>query len=315
MCADTALTLDGATKRYRNHLAVDNLSLSVPRGCVYGLLGPNGAGKTTTMRMVCNILIPDFGSIRLFDGLTPGKAAARCIGYLPEERGLYPKMKILELLAFFGELHGLSRHDATARAKTWLERLQLGEHRFRRVEELSKGMQQKIQFITAVLHDPELLILDEPLSGLDPVSAEVILDEMRNAKKKGVTIVLSTHQMEQAESTCDLVCIINKSKKVVEGSVVDLKRQQTNTSKVVVSFSTPEDESRGEPVLSDPSIAVSARPHAEGRLVELAQGVSLHAFLSQLVRRGAEVRLFEVSTPSLRQIFVERVATTEAANA
>src|SRR5213592_1792516 len=202
------LSLDRVSKRFAGHTAVDELSLSIPQGVIYGLLGPNGAGKTTTIRMVMDILRPDGGAVRLFGEPGGGRAHAERIGYLPEERGLYRKMRVLDVLVFLGEMKGIDRRGARQRAGEWLERLGLAQWRLRRVDELSKGMQQKVQFISTVLHDPDLLVLDEPFSGLDPVNTQVMKDTVLDLRSRGKTILFLTHIMEQAEKLCEQLCII-----------------------------------------------------------------------------------------------------------
>ncbi|PYO63981.1 MAG: ABC transporter, partial [Gemmatimonadetes bacterium] len=187
------LSLDRVSKRFAGHTAVDELSLSIPQGVIYGLLGPNGAGKTTTIRMVMDILRPDGGAVRLFGEPGGGRAHSERIGYLPEERGLYRKMRVLDVLVFLGEMKGIDRRGARQRAGEWLERLGLAQWRLRRVDELSKGMQQKVQFISTVLHDPDLLVLDEPFSGLDPVNTQVMKDTVLDLRRRGKTILFSTH--------------------------------------------------------------------------------------------------------------------------
>src|SRR5213083_1689838 len=217
------LTLDRVSKHFAGHTAVAELSLSVPRGVIYGLLGPNGAGKTTTIRMIMNILEPDGGAVQVFGEPDGGRAQSERIGYLPEERGLYRKMRVLDVLVFLGEMKGLERRRARLQAEAWLERLGLGQWRLRRVDELSKGMQQKVQFISTVLHDPDLLILDEPFSGLDPVNAQVMKDTVLDLRSRDKTIIFSTHLMETAEKLCNDILLINKARKVVSGSLRQVK--------------------------------------------------------------------------------------------
>src|SRR5229473_1901992 len=221
------LILDRVSKRFAGHTAVDELSLSVPRGVIYGLLGPNGAGKTTTIRMIMDTLEPDGGAVRVFGEPGGGRAHSERIGYLPEERGLYRKMRVLDVLVFLGEMKGIDRRQSRQRAETWLERLGLAQWKLRRVDELSKGMQQKVQFISTMLHDPDLMILDEPFSGLDPVNAQVMKDTILDLRSRGKTILFSTHIMEQAEKVCDYVCIIARGKKLVDGTLADVKRTRS----------------------------------------------------------------------------------------
>ncbi len=217
------LVLEHVTKRYGEFTAVNDLSLKVRPGRVFGLIGPNGAGKTTTIRMIVNIIIPDSGSIALF-GQQMTSALQDRIGYLPEERGLYKKMKIGEQLRFFAELKGLRGKEADERIDNWLRKLQLSDWKEKRTKELSKGMQQKVQFITAVIHNPDLVILDEPFSGLDPVNVDLMKETILEQKAAGKTIILSTHQMEIAEKLCDDVCMINRAHKVLDGRLREIRR-------------------------------------------------------------------------------------------
>src|SRR5213075_690596 len=212
-------------KRFAGHIAVDDLSLTVPRGVIYGLLGPNGAGKTTTIRMILDILQPDSGTVRLFGEPGGGRAHAERIGYLPEERGLYRKMRVLDVLVFLGEMKGVDRRRARQRADEWLERLGLAQWRLRRVDELSKGMQQKVQFISTMLHEPDLMILDEPFSGLDPVNAQVMKDAVLEMRRRGTTVVFSTHDMATAEKMCDRIFMIFRGRKVLDGSLESIQDQ------------------------------------------------------------------------------------------
>src|SRR5438309_6198113 len=222
--ASPILVLDRVRKAFAGHTAVDDLSLAVPAGVIYGLLGPNGAGKTTTIRMIMDILQPDAGSVRLFGAPAGGRSNAERIGYLPEERGLYRKMRVFDVLVFLGEMKGMERRRARQRAGEWLERLGLAQWRTRRIDELSKGMQQKVQFISTVLHEPALVVLDEPFAGLDPVNTQLLKDVVLELRHGGATVLFSTHIMEQAEKLCDQLCIISRGRKLVDGSLSDIKR-------------------------------------------------------------------------------------------
>src|SRR6266571_4191817 len=218
-----AVRLEAVTKRFNTLTAVEKLSFSIPEGKVFGLLGPNGAGKTTTLRMLMRVLIPDEGSIEVL-GTPADDRTPDAIGYLPEERGLYPRMKIREVLVFLAALKGLTEAEADRGARQWLERLELGEWVNKKINDLSKGMQQKVQFIAAVLHRPPILILDEPFTGLDPVNASLIKDIMLELRNQGSTIILSTHRMEQVEMMCDSICLINKGRNVLDGELQAIKR-------------------------------------------------------------------------------------------
>jgi ABC-2 type transport system ATP-binding protein len=223
-----AIDVSGVVKRYDHHLAVKSLSLAVPRGSVYGLLGPNGAGKTTTIRMLLNIIAPDEGRISILGSRNDDPALVDRIGYLPEERGLYRKMEVRRVLRFLGELKSLSGKDLDLRIDRWLERLSLRgnggtDWSTSKVDELSRGMQQKVQFIGALLHDPELVILDEPFSGLDPINAQALKDTVVELKRLGRTVIFSTHIMDNAERLCDSVCIIANGEKVLDGGVAEVR--------------------------------------------------------------------------------------------
>jgi ABC-2 type transport system ATP-binding protein len=309
----TAIAVEGVVKRYGDFVAVDRLSFVVPRGVVFGVLGPNGAGKSTTLRMINDIIAPDAGRIEILGAYPPGREAACRIGYLPEERGLYPKMKVLELLQFFAELRGIGRREALRRAGRWLERLDLGEWAANKIEDLSKGMQQKVQFVTAVIHEPELLILDEPWSGLDPINAEVLRSIVLEQREAGRTILFSTHLMEQAEKLCDSVCIIARGKKVLEGGLAEIKRSAASEGRVALRFGSAEELATAETgALADPALVASVH-HQDGTLMaELAEGVKPGALLAALAAAPVEIRRFEVYEPSLHQIFVERVGGAAA---
>jgi ABC-2 type transport system ATP-binding protein len=220
-------------KRYDGHVAVRDLSLSIPAGTVYGLLGPNGAGKTTTIRMLLNIIAPDSGSIHLLGEPNSAPDLMDRVGYLPEERGLYKKMPVRRVLRFLAQLKGLSARNADRRIDEWLERLALRtperDWGLAKVDELSRGMQQKVQFIATLLHDPELVVLDEPFSGLDPVNAQALKDAVAELRARGRTVVLSTHIIENAEKMCDAVCIIARGEKVLDGTVADVKARYGGT--------------------------------------------------------------------------------------
>ncbi len=212
------LSVENVTKQFGDKYAVKDVSFHVPKGVVYGIIGPNGAGKTTTIRMIMNIYVPDSGSVRLFDKPMNDDLKSR-IGYLPEERGLYPKMKVLDMMVFIGELHGLKATDARPAAMQWLERLQLADRAQSKVNELSKGMQQKLQIIGSLMHDPDLIILDEPFSGLDPVNINLVKDTIIELRNAGKAIMLSTHIMESAEKMCDEIMMINQGQKVLDGNL------------------------------------------------------------------------------------------------
>jgi ABC-2 type transport system ATP-binding protein len=311
---DIALRIDDVTKRYGEFIAVDGLSLTVPRGTIYGILGPNGAGKSTTLRMVMNILGRDSGSIDVL-GTDPAqdRTVLRRVGYLPEERGLYKKMRVLDVIVFFAQLKGMERKDATAQAQTWLERMELGDRALSRVETLSKGMQQKVQFIATVLHNPDILILDEPTSGLDPVNQEVLSDTIVGAKQGGRTVLLSTHNMLQAQQMCDSVCIIAQGRKVLDGAVHDLRRaHRGNRYYVEFDSVTPSIDGFMNPPRGNGHFS-TVRAAGRGWEVELQPGVETPALVTELNALDAPLCRFEHLEPSLHEIFVKQVGGARAA--
>src|SRR3569623_411361 len=299
----TALRVESIVKKFGNHTAVDGISFEVPRGVVYGILGPNGAGKSTTLRMINDIIAPDGGKITILDKLAPGPAAASQIGYLPEERGLYPKMKVLEMIAFMGELRGMSGAASRRRAQKWLERLGRTQRMKNGGQDLSKGMQQKVQFATALIHEPALVILDEPWSGLDPINAEVLSEVVEEIRSSGRTVLFSTHGMEQAEKVCDAVCIIARGKKVLDGKLKDIKRAATAEGLVALGFADDAARAKAEPVLADKGRVSEQRPPRPGDVadceVKLAEGADAQRLLAGLLAAGVALRRFEMVVPTL----------------
>jgi len=293
------LRLDRVTKRFDEFTAVDALSLEVRPGRIFGLLGPNGAGKTTTIRMIVGITAPDEGTIEIF-GRPVDSASQNRIGYLPEERGLYKRMKVGEQLRFLGELKGMTGRDADAAATRWLGRLKLSDRRDSRTDTLSKGMQQKVQFVATVMHEPGLLILDELFSGLDPVNASLMEEVVLELKDAGRAIIFSTHMMEHAEKLCDDICLINRSRKVLEGSVREV-RAGFGRNAVAVRAEGAEE------VFADRSLVAAVKHAADRSEVLLAEGADSQALLARLVERGARVSLFERVEPTLRDIFIAQV--------
>jgi len=298
---DAVVEVQSVTKRYGSYTAVRDLSLTIPRGAVYGLLGPNGAGKTTTIRMIMSIIYPDEGKIALFSGRGDGKDLSHRIGYLPEERGLYKKMKVLDLLIFLAEIKGVGRAKARAGAQEWLDRLGLGEWALKKADDLSKGMQQKVQFIATILHEPELLILDEPFSGLDPVNTQVMKDTVVDIARKGATILFSTHIMEQAERLCDAVCIIARGTMVVDGPLAEVKRRHGGSNLIVAAERSPALDG----VLADSRLIKRADNYGNYAELELAGGTSPQEILETLVRGGVRISRFEVAEPTLHKIFID----------
>ncbi|NIV16121.1 MAG: ATP-binding cassette domain-containing protein, partial [Aliifodinibius sp.] len=278
------LNLDRVSKTYDEFKAVNEVSFDLGEGKMFGLLGPNGAGKTTTMRMIMNIIIPDSGSIRIF-GDTFKERFKNLIGYLPEERGLYPKMKLLDHLQFLGEMKGLSAFDARTLSLAWLERFDLTNRINRKVQELSKGLQQKVQFIATVMHSPKLLILDEPFAGLDPVNTKFVKDILLDLKKQGTTIILSTHLMDQAERLCEEICLINRGNVVLKGNLKQIKREYSHNS-VILEYS-----SNGPGLQSLPMIE-SIDDYGNYMELRLKDGITSAELFKTLANMDIEVQRF-----------------------
>ncbi len=296
---DVTLRVRNVTKRFGDFTAVDELSFDVRAGRVFGFLGPNGAGKTTTIRMIVGITIPDEGKIELFGERMSARLQDR-IGYLPEERGLYKKMKIVDQLRYFAALKDVSGVEADKRIDFWLERMNLAEWKNKKTTDLSKGMQQKIQFISTVLHNPDLLILDEPFSGLDPVNVEFMIDVLAEFKKQDKTVIFSTHLMETAERLCHDIILINKAKKVVGGTLREVKESYGKNRIALRSTG-------GEAVLSDTKLVAKMEAHADEKEIELAAGADAQTLLHRLIESGATITKFEQVEPSLNDIFIEQV--------
>ncbi len=286
--------LAGVTKAYENKVAVRNLSLSLDAGQMFGLLGPNGAGKTSSIRMMMGITLPDSGQVSLF-GKPFDRTSLERVGYLPEERGLYKKMKVLEQLVFFGQLHGLARDEARKRATDWAKRLEIDDALGKKTEELSKGMQQKIQFIGSLLHDPGLIVMDEPFSGLDPVNAKLLEQTLLQLKDEGKAIVFSTHRMDQVEKLCDSICLINKGEAVLAGRMREIKSRYERNH-VIVEFEGNADFLKSQEIAE----AKNFSGHAEIKLKP-------HGNAQKLLQEAsacATVYRFELVEPSLEEIFI-----------
>lgn len=292
------LELDGLVKDFDNKRAVNNVSLKLKRGEILGLLGPNGAGKTTTIRMTMNIIAPDSGTIKILGEHFSEKLKER-IGYLPEERGLYRKMKVSETLRFFGELKGMKGDEIKARGSELLKKFDLEDYYDKKVEELSKGMAQKLQFITTIIHSPDLLILDEPFSGLDPVNIELVKDIILEKKKEGISIIFSTHLMAYAEKIVDDVVMINKGKKVIDGNLSDVKAQY-GTKFVKVNY---EGDSGFVRTLD---YVQSVKDYGNEMEIELNDIALKNKLLNDLVTK-ISVNGFQVTEPSLNNIFIRKV--------
>lgn len=295
------LKLEYVTKRFQKHTAVDQLNLSIEKGTMFGMLGANGAGKTTTFRLVLGLLQPTEGNIT-WDNEKISLQKSHLIGYLPEERGLYPKLKVAEQLVYLGKLRGMKKPEIMKEMNKWLHKFHIPEYANKKVEELSKGNQQKIQFIAAVIHQPELLILDEPFSGLDPVNVEILKEAVIELNKNGTTIVFSSHRMEHVEELCDDLCILQKGKPVVQGRLKEIKRS-FGKKNVVIHADFPLD------FLQSFSGVVKVKEHKEGAIVQLTDEQVAQKLFQALAEKGF-VRKFELADPSLHDIFIEKVGVS-----
>ena len=285
-------------KVYDTKVAVEGLSLTIEPGTMFGLLGPNGSGKTSSIRMMIGMTVPDSGTVRLF-GKPFERASLHRVGYLPEERGLYKKMKVLDQLVFLGQLHGLSESVARERALVWCERIQITETIHAKTEELSKGMQQKIQFIAALLHEPELIIMDEPFSGLDPVNAELLQNTMIELRGEGKAVLFSTHRMDQVEKMCDSIALISRGKLVLSGSMREVKSRYTR-NRVQVVFT-------GDDSFLKHAEIIEAKKYAGGAEIKLRNEMGAQTVLAEAITRGSVIQRFEVIEPTLEEIFIEQV--------
>lgn len=292
------LSLENVTKQFGHLVAVDDLSVEIPAGCIYGFLGPNGAGKTTTIRMMMNIIYPDSGRISIFGQEYTGEMRER-IGYLPEERGLYRKMRVKDILHYFGQLKGMAKKRLRTSVDDWLQKMELTGWANSKVEELSRGMQQKIQFIATVIHDPDLIILDEPFAGLDPVNADLLKTIIIELRSAGKTVVFSTHVMEQAEKLCDAIFLINKGRKILDGGLDEIKDRYRSNSVIV--------EYKGDGAFIAKLDQVKSVTGSDSRIeIALNDGARSRDLLKALVDR-VDIERFEVKRSSLDEIFIELV--------
>ena len=278
--------------------AVNDVSLSIKKGTVFGLLGPNGAGKTTLIRMIMNIIVPDSGKISIF-GDSISKLANDAIGYLPEERGLYRKMKVVELLRFLSKLKLMERNKAKTQINYWLERMEISDWKKKKVEDLSKGMQQKLQFIGTILHEPKLLILDEPFGGLDPINTNLIKDILMELKEKGTTIIFSTHIMESAEKLCEEIFLINKGKRVLSGKLSEIKKSFGERNVILKYEGSNEFLSKSKQVKTYDNYGNYVE-------VQLTDNADTQKLLKEAMD-SAKIHKFEIKEPSLNEIFIESV--------
>jgi ABC-2 type transport system ATP-binding protein len=300
MKTDNVVEADKIVKSYDGVNAVNEISFAIPERSIYGLLGPNGAGKTTTIRMMMRIILPDAGDIRIFGESLDRVDKAR-IGYLPEERGLYKKMKVIDLLTFFGEIKHMDRQTARAKAAGWLERLSLTDFAERKAEDLSKGMQQKLQFIVTVLHEPELVILDEPFSGLDPVNTNLLKDIILEYRNKGHTVIFSTHMMEQVEKLCESICLIDKGRIVLSGTLESVKKEYGQNG-VALRF-----DGDGAFLTELPEVE-SFNDYGNEVFLRLRPGADPAGVLDA-ARARLDIKKYEVAVPSIHDIFVEKVSS------
>jgi len=296
--AMNAIVLKDVTKQFGDFLAVRNLSFEVPLGSIFGFLGPNGAGKTTTIRMIINIIAPDSGDISVLGQKVTPEFQNR-IGYLPEDRGLYSKRRIGDQLIFFGRLKGLTKRDASWKVDDWLARFELSEYKKKTAVELSKGMRQKIQFIATILHDPDVLILDEPFTGLDPISVSLLKEVILGLKQRGRTIIFSTHQMEQVEQICDEVCLINHGTKVLGGKLGEIKKRFKNNS-ALLGYS-------GNDSFLANELFQQVNKHQDHIVIMLKDPSDAQEVLRQALSAGAVINRFEMVEPTLNDIFIKTI--------
>jgi ABC-2 type transport system ATP-binding protein len=290
--------LQHVRKAYDTKIAVADLSFSIEPGSMFGLLGPNGSGKTSSIRMMIGMTVPDSGTVNLF-GRPFSREQLKRVGYLPEERGLYKKMKVMDQLIFLGELHGLDATTASKRAHVWCERMEITEAIPKKTEELSKGMQQKIQFIATLLHEPELIIMDEPFSGLDPVNAILLMDTLVDLRKQGRSILFSTHRMDQVEKLCDAIALIDRGNLVLSGGMREIKSRYPR-NRVQVIFEGD------ERFLQHPGVA-EAKNYSGYAEIKLRDESAAQQLLATAVQNGTRITRFEVMEPTLEEIFIEAV--------
>ena len=292
------IELESVTKSYNSKKVIEDISFSVEPGEIFGLLGPNGAGKTTTLRMMLDIIKPDSGNIKVF-GKTLNSDSKDRTGYLPEERGLYKRSKVIELLVYLAQLKGMTKIRALENAESLLQSIEMLEHKDKKIEELSKGMQQKIQFIATIIHDPDLIVVDEPFSGLDPVNTQIIKNILLEQKKAGKTIILSTHMMEQAEVMCDRILMINKGMIVLHGKVGDIKNEHRNNS-IYLEFEGNLSS------LKEIDLIENIISHGIYIEIFLKEGHDIQSLIEDIVKR-VKIQRIEQSTPSLNDIFINIV--------
>lgn len=302
------LDLQHLKKHYATHKAVDDISFSIPKGSIFGLLGPNGAGKTTLLRMITGIFYPDAGEI-LFDGKRfDPHHDIQYIGYMPEERGLYKKMKVGEQVLYLAQLKGLSKKDALDKIDYWFNKFDITSWSNKKIEELSKGMQQKVQFISTIMHHPKLLILDEPFSGLDPINSQLIQDEIFDMAKNGTTIIFSTHRMEQVEEICDHIVLVNKGRKILDGPVKQIK-QDFKQHLFRIGLDTQPNPAQ----LATHHFTI-IQNHDKAYTVKLNEFSQTNDILSHFIHHGIQVNFFKEILPTINEVFISQVKMTDMAN-
>ena len=300
------LSVHGVVKRYGNYAAVDHITFDIPKGSIFGMLGPNGAGKTSLIRIITTITGPDEGQV-LLDGQPLTTSSPTLMGYMPEERGLYKKMKVGDHLLYLAQLKGMDLRTAHKAIKSWMDKFEIQDWWNKKIEELSKGMQQKIQFISTVVHNPKLLILDEPFSGLDPINANLIKDEIYALNKQGTSIIFSTHRMEQVEEICEQIVLVNKGKVILQGGVSDIK-EQYKEHKYRLTF----DGYLPEALRNDAAFTVVKDTDQE-LIIQVREGHHPNELLMSLIQHGVEIKSYQEILPSLNQIFIKKVGEASAA--
>ena len=295
---EAILSLDKVRKSYYKHLAVDDISFDMPKGSIFGLLGPNGAGKTSLIRIITTITQADSGQVYI-DGEKLNTNHPQDIGYMPEERGLYKKMKVGEQLIYLAQLKGMPKAKAKSAIKEWMKKFQIEDWWGKKIEELSKGMQQKVQFIATVMHKPKLLILDEPFSGLDPINTNLIKDEIYQLREEGSSIIFSTHRMEQVEEICERIVLVSEGKKILEGDVGDIKNDfKENLYKIEFEGKLPDDIDGHFKVISDTDKEL---------IVQADEQTNSNVLLKEIMDRGFNIKSFNEILPSLNEIFIKQV--------
>lgn len=306
---ENILSVSHLKKYFESHKAVDDISFDISKGNIFGLLGPNGAGKTTLIRMITGIFYPDEGEI-FFNGKSfiPSEDINK-IGYMPEERGLYKKMQIGDQILYLAQLRGLSYSDAKQKALYWVKKFELYSWWNKKVGDLSKGMQQKVQFISTILHEPELLILDEPFSGLDPINTNIIKEEIFDLSQKGTTVIFSTHRMEQVEEICENIVLVNMGKKILDGTISQIK-QDFKKNEFSISFTEAPDILPGEKT----DLFLIEKVSDKSLVLKLKDGKTNNAVLQYFMQKGYTIRNFKEILPSINQVFIEQVEKTNPAN-